>query len=296
MTAKVFDFKQFSVRREHAGMKLSTDSVLLGAWTADYLIRRSRDKDLQQSSYPDRPVEHILDIGTGTGVLAMIMAQFFRTASVTAVDIDAGAVADAVINFRECPFSSRIVLCQTDISAVCSNRELMEKSVYGRTDMDPDKRYDLIICNPPYYDSAVGVRSESRRQARCNDSLSSFRLFKAVDNFLSADGYACIILPVSQSSGYLEEADAQGFVAEKTVKISSRADKEPYAVLLAIRRKEAVRGINGNIGKNGICEDTGDDSSLFKMTAVSSEEQYLTEKDGRRSDFFAGITRDLYLR
>jgi hypothetical protein len=101
---------------------------------------------------------------------------------------------------------------------------------------------------------------------------------------------------VSQSSGYLEEADAQGFVAEKTVKISSRADKETYAVLLAIRRKEALRGINGNIGKNGICEDTGDDSSLFKMTAVSSEEQYLTENDGRRSDFFAGITRELYLR
>ena len=101
---------------------------------------------------------------------------------------------------------------------------------------------------------------------------------------------------MSQSSGYLEEADAQGFVVEKTVKISSRADKDPYAVLLAIRRKEAVRDINGSIVKNGICEDTEDDSSPSKTAAVTSEEQYLTEKDGRRSAFFAGITRELYLR
>lgn len=288
MTAKVFDFKQFSVRREYAGMKLSTDSVLLGAWTADYIIRTPGETH--------KPVAHILDIGTGTGVLAMIMAQFFPEASVTAVDIDAGAIADAVINFRECPFSSRIVLCQTDITATGSNRELLEKSVYGKTDMVPDSRYDLIICNPPYYDSAVGVRNESRRQARCNDSLSSFRLFTAVDNFLSAEGCACIILPVSQASGYLEEADALGLVAEKTVIISSCAEKDPYAVLLAIRRKDAVRDINGKSGKKGIFETTGADSGLFKTAVLSSEQQYLTEKDGRRSAFFAGITRDLYLR
>ena len=132
MTAKVFDFKQFSVRREYAGMKLSTDSVLLGAWTADYLIRRSRDKDLQQSSYPDRPVEHILDIGTGSGCIAISLA-LQKDTNVTAWDFSEKALSIARKNAE---------MLKATVSFECQD---ILKVSYPQ-----DSFWDIIISNPPY--------------------------------------------------------------------------------------------------------------------------------------------------
>lgn len=247
MAVKVFDFKYFSLRREKAGMKLSTDAVLLGAWTADLLKNRNPAK--------------ILDIGTGTGVLALIMAQFFPKAFVDAVDLDDGAVHDASVNFSQSSFSDRLNLIKADISDF--RRDVSKNG---------GSAYDLIICNPPYFNFSATLSDESRKNARCNDSLTAGDLFLAVSGLLSDDGSACIIIPAEQEDNYVRTAKNHGLVPADRVRVSSKKDKAPYVVLLHLK-KELSRTADEHAGRCHLLED-----------------------DGSRSSYFRNLTAELYLR
>ena len=131
-----FEFKQFTVHQEHAAMKVGTDGALLGSLAATG--------------------KRILDIGTGTGLLSLMMAQRCPDAQITAIDVDENAIKDAQRNFSESPFEDRITLKQAPFQEF-AKQEL--------------EKYDCIICNPPYFDESLESKDESRTRARHTSSL-----------------------------------------------------------------------------------------------------------------------------
>ena len=270
MAAKVFRFKSFSITREKAGMKLSTDAVLLGAWTADLL--------------KDKKFSAILDIGTGTGILALIMAQNFTNAKVDAVDIDDGAIHDASLNFSASPYKDRLTLIKEDISTFG-----LENS-YGNCRND-NRVYELIICNPPYFDFSAELADDSRKNARCNVSLSADALFSSIARLMADDGRACIIIPVEQEKSYLTVAQKCGLIAADRVMVRSKKDKEPYVILLGFVKS----GKLPVLGNQDADETDNENHSVSVGEMNSIHECYLHEYDGSRSVFFSRITANLYL-
>lgn len=240
-------------------MKLSTDAVLLGAWTADFL----------QNENPLR----ILDIGTGTGILALMAAQFFERACVDAIDSDDGAVFDAGINFSESPYADRLRLMKADVRYF--------RSPEKASDDDGAGIYDLIICNPPYFDFSVPLSSIARHNARCSDSLSAADLFASVSRLMTECGRACIIIPYDRESDYVRTALDNGLTVHRCVRVSSKKEKSPYVTLLCFVKKS---------------QSDADASPCNESSAGDAENRYLLEDDGSRSEFFRNITKELYLK
>ena len=132
MSNDYFQFRQFRIRQQRCAMKVGTDGTLLGAW-AQMLMARGR----------------ILDIGTGTGLIALMMAQRFPDASVVGIDIDSEAVAQAQENVEESPFAQRITIRQADV-----------------LQFDDEGKFDAIVCNPPYFVNALTCPDQQRTTAR----------------------------------------------------------------------------------------------------------------------------------
>ena len=138
----LFHFKQFSLEQAGCGMRIGTDGVLLGAWAS---IDTREETPLQ-----------ILDVGCGTGLIALMLAQRYPRAEVTALEIEPTAVERATYNAVQSPFSSRVRVVQADFS----------------TWQAPQALYDLIVSNPPYYKNTLQARSEARHTARAIGFLS----------------------------------------------------------------------------------------------------------------------------
>src|SRR5574343_1824554 len=139
MSGSTFAFKQFVIKQDLCAMKVGTDAVLLGAWVN---IEKSKK---------------ILDIGTGTGIISLMLAQKSE-AEITAIDIDKQAVDQAIINFKESKFSSRIQ------AKHCSFREFYENNT---------EKFDLIVTNPPYFVDSLKSSDTTRSAARHADSSSA---------------------------------------------------------------------------------------------------------------------------
>ena len=147
MSNSYFQFKQFTVFHDRCAMKVGTDGVLLGAWT----------RTGQGCS--------ILDIGTGTGLIALILAQRIPDARITAVELDREAALQAAENVRNSPWAARIEVVEADIRQ------------YATRVSHP---FDIIVSNPPFFNSSLHSPSEARTQARHTDSLSYAELFQGV--------------------------------------------------------------------------------------------------------------------
>lgn len=164
MGAQIFQFKQFTIKQDQCAMKVGTDGILLGAWAS--------------VSHP----KMILDIGTGTGLLALMMAQRTQTAVIDAVELDKAAAEQAVENVAASPWSDRVHVYQTAVQTYF-----------------PPHQYDLIICNPPFWQPTTGTisRHMSRHTARHATTLSLEDLFSHVNRLLNAHGRFCCILPIT---------------------------------------------------------------------------------------------------
>lgn len=161
----LFHFKQFSVCQDRSAMKLGTDAIVLGAWVARLAWSPTR----------------ILDIGTGTGVLALMMAQAYPVAEVEAIELDAEAATEARDNFARSPWSPRLQLFEGDVLS-----------------FKPKRPYDLIISNPPYFTqdapSACGASRQMARQEQAG-GLGLERLLSWAGEWLSPEGNLCLVLP-----------------------------------------------------------------------------------------------------
>ncbi len=169
----MFTFKQFTIHQDACAMKVGTDGVLLGAWC---------------------PVEHavrVLDIGTGTGLIALMIAQRAPKALIEAVELDEKAAEQARYNVSLTPFNERVKVFTSSIQ------------VFAETNQGV---YDVIVCNPPYFVDSLKSPNNSRTQARHADTLTQDDLLEAVHKLLSEQGTLNVILPTVEADMLLEKA------------------------------------------------------------------------------------------
>ena len=173
--SKPFKFKEFSIDQDQCAMKIGTDGVLLGGWVK-----------------PEIEPINILDIGTGTGVISLMLAQRFHNTQIEALEIDESAFEQAVTNFENSPWGDRLF---------CYHASFQE--YFQEVD---DEKYDLIISNPPFYNATQKSPNEQRNKARFEDALPFEHLLYGASKLLSNDGTTAIIVPFDQESKILKIA------------------------------------------------------------------------------------------
>ena len=178
-----FKFKEFSINQDQCAMKIGTDSVLLGAWT----------------SLEKRPFS-ILDIGSGTGVLALMLAQRSLAELIDAVEIDDNAYEQCVENFEQSPWNDRLF---------CYHASLEEF-----TDEIEDK-YDLIISNPPFYSEDYKSENNQRDLARFVDAMPFEHLLESVSKLLAEDGVFSVIIPFKEETSFIALASQMNLFVNK---------------------------------------------------------------------------------
>lgn len=206
-----FEFKQFKVFQGKSAMKVGTDGVLLGAWTA---IEDQVD---------------ILDIGTGTGLLALMAAQKSKNSQIDAVEIDQLASEQAHENFLLSPWSKRLKVFNASIQD------------YTR---QTDKTYDLIISNPPFFKPSSKANTTQRQLARDNESLSFESLLFCVKELLKEDGSFCVILPFDVSFTFIGIADRYNLYVNEETQVLPTTKSNPKRALLSFSFKPGLMSMN----------------------------------------------------
>ena len=205
MSNNFFRFKQFTVFQEHCAMKVGTDGVLLGAW----------------ANVTD--CKHILDIGTGTGLIALMLAQRNTNALIDAIDIDEGCVLQAQQNVKRSPFAHQI--------------DIKRKS-FQKYATKTDLRYGLIVSNPPYFQNALKSPCSSRTHARHTDSLSFFEIISQGSSLLSEKGRIALILPHEFKQQLLEHASTVNLFAARITNVCPLPHKPPKRLLIELGRNQ----------------------------------------------------------
>ena len=163
----MFQFKQFTIRQELCAMKVGTDGVLLGAWA--------------------QGGARILDAGTGTGVIALMMAQRYPEAQVTAIDIDEGAVRQAQQNVEQAPFARQVTVVHEALQ-------------------EHQGEYDAVVSNPPFFIDSLAAPDEQRNMARHTATLTYGQLMQAAYRLLSDEGELSVVVPFDYRQRMEDEA------------------------------------------------------------------------------------------
>jgi tRNA1Val (adenine37-N6)-methyltransferase len=200
-----FVFKQFIVKQNKCAMKVGTDAVLLGAWAN--LPAKGR----------------VLDIGTGTGIIAMMTAQR-STAHIDAIEIEKDAFSQAVGNCNDCKWRDRLNI-----------HHISFQDFAGRT----THKYDVIVSNPPYFSNSLQASSESRTTARHTCALSFEALVNGIKSLLLGHGSFATILPSKEAEEFSEIAEDNGLYPIRLTRIKTTASKAAKRVLIefAFHRK-----------------------------------------------------------
>lgn len=178
-------------------MKVGTDGVLLGAWAHGGM--------------------HVLDAGTGTGIIALMMAQRFPEALVTAIDVDEGAVRQAQENVLQSPFSERI-------------------EVLGESLQQHEGRYDSIISNPPFFMDSLKAPDAQRTMARHTTTLTYQELMQAAWRLLTDEGELSVVVPFDYRQRMEDEAIFVGFFPSRICAVKTTEKKAPKRYLLAFKK------------------------------------------------------------
>lgn len=230
-----FQFKQFSITDNDCGMPVSTDAVLLGAWA-----RAGSDQS-------------ILDIGTGTGVLALMMAQRFPSAQIVAIDIDEMAATTALFNSAQSAWANSINVVHGDILL-----------------WENPRRFDTIICNPPYFTAGLQANDPRRAAARHTNNLSHRDLIKALKNRLEQKkGQAHLILPSLEADNLQREAASESLFCHQITSVKSTPDKPISRKLMTLSLQEP---------------------------AQCKVNQLIIQEKGKYTADFIALTKDFYLK
>ena len=200
-----FQFQQFRVAQDRCAMKISTDAVLLGS--------------LVQSDAP----KQILDIGTGTGVIALMLAQRFPEASLTALELDPEAASQARENCEQSPFSERLTVLQ------------------GRfQDFPEEECFDLLVSNPPFFPDHLPASDPKRQQALHTDSLSFAELLHKARQVLAPSGHFWVILPPRQMQEFIQYATGHGLFPNTRMGIRDNAAKPIHREVVSFTFSEPL--------------------------------------------------------
>lgn len=199
-----FHFLHFSLHHHRSTMKVGTDGILLGCWTRPL------------------PTDHILDIGTGCGLLPLMLSQK-GIAGADAVDLDADSVEEAAANFEASQWRERL-------HAYCCDIKIF----------NPGKKYDLIISNPPFFTNFSKNIEERKKRARHSDeSLTFDDLLQSVHRLLKPDGCFSLVLPFKESESFLLLATQHGFRIHRQMLIVPIEGMDPNRINMEFRLKPA---------------------------------------------------------
>lgn len=198
-----FSFKQFHICQDRTAMKVGTDGVLLGAWAEGGT--------------------RVLDIGTGTGVIALMMAQRFPESSVVGIDVDADASSQALENVQASPFADRV-------EVVCSS--LQDFAAKGETS------FPSIVSNPPYFEHSLRNPDQARATARHADTLPFADLFSGVGSLLADDGVFSAIVPSESVGSFCSYAHLSGLFVSRQCFVKTTPRKPARRCLLAFRKHQ----------------------------------------------------------
>ncbi|MBD8389730.1 tRNA1(Val) (adenine(37)-N6)-methyltransferase [Dysgonomonas sp. BGC7] len=231
-----FHFKQFTVYHDRCAMKVGTDGVLLGAWT-----------DISDA-------KTALDIGTGTGLISLMIAQRNSNITIDAIDIEIDAIAQAKDNIKNSPFATQIKCTQ------CSVQEFAEKY---------EKKYDIIVSNPPFFAESLKSPDNQRSLARHDDTLSINDLLKASAKLLNNNGKLSLIYPYEYKRAILDIAKLNNLFINKATNVYPTSSSQPKRILLEISKNQ-----------------------------TSIQENSLTIEESRHiySDEFTELVKDFYLK
>jgi tRNA1Val (adenine37-N6)-methyltransferase len=218
MSNDYFQFRQFIVHQQRCAMKVGTDGTLLGAWAAAPSVKC-----------------RILDIGTGTGLIALMMAQRFPESEVIGIDIDPEAVAQARENVRLSPFSEQITI---------EHQDLMKF-------IDTDG-FDVIVSNPPYFVDSLECPDDQRTMARHTVSLTYDGLIRQAFRLLKDDGSLSLVIPAESRPLIESAASLSGFFLSRVCLVKTTPRKQPKRQLIEFR-KHSVKEL---IIEEGIIEDS----------------------------------------
>ncbi|WP_339629316.1 methyltransferase [uncultured Maribacter sp.] len=200
-----FRFKQFEINQDRCAMKIGTDGVLLGSWT-----------DISNA-------ESILDIGAGTGVVALMLAQRSSAEVVDAIEIDPEAYEQCVDNFEISPWGDRLYCYHAGLD------EFIEEI---------EDLYDLIVCNPPFYTESVTSGDLQRDQARQNDFLPFEELLVGVSVLVSEHGIFSTIIPFKEKDDFIRMAASHQLFPSRCMHVKGNPAAEVKRVLLEFTKKE----------------------------------------------------------
>ena len=222
MSNNYFQFKQFLVNQENVSMRVNTDGVLLGAW-ATLPSATTAQQNLTSKSH----VINVLDVGTGTGVIALMMAQRLGFqqphCQIVAIDVDNASCKQAQENFQQSKWSESLVAKHISLQ-----------------DFNTEKLFDLIISNPPYFNNALKNPSEAKRTARHTDTLSYQDLTDAASKLLKPNGRLSVIIPFDEYSTM-----QSAIIATNKLRLSRlckvftlKQDQEPKRLLLEFTKEQ----------------------------------------------------------
>ncbi|MCQ2193645.1 MAG: tRNA1(Val) (adenine(37)-N6)-methyltransferase [Paludibacteraceae bacterium] len=202
MSNTYFQFKQFRVEQEKCAMKVGTDGVLLGAWA-----------DVASAS-------RILDIGTGTGLISLMLAQRQPGAQITAIEIDEAATQQAQENFDLSPWTDRLTCLHISLQNF-----LKEEGA----------RFDAIVSNPPYFNNSLKNPDKQRSTARHTDTLSYAELMQA-SSLLTERGHLSVILPTQAEEEILDAARQAHLHCSRKTDVRPKIEAAPKRILLEFRK------------------------------------------------------------
>ena len=255
----MFQFKQFTIHQDRTAMKVGTDGVLLGAWA------------------PIAPnTSRLLDIGTGTGLIALMLAQRFSKQSqdqqaegvintlnshlnIDAIDIDQSSIEQATENIKNSPFAKYITTHHTSLQ-----------------DYTTQEKYDAIVCNPPYFVASLKCPDAQRTQARHTDSLSFDDLLQHSARLLNDGGSLSVILPITEGNQLIELAPKYGFTLTHLTEVHPTPTAPPKRLLLQF------------IMHNSQLNHSSSLISHSSLTIEIARHQYTPE--------YIALTRDFYLK
>lgn len=212
MALEAFHFKQFSVSHDRCAMKVGTDAVLLGAWA------------------PVNPTtKSILDIGAGSGILALMLAQRSNAELIDGLEIDGEAYEQCVTNFESSPWADRLFCYHASLKAFSN---------------EIDIKYDFIISNPPFYNATYTTNNESRNTARFEAAMPFNKLLESVRKLLSKNGTFCVIIPFKLEKKFVEIGKENTLFSDKILRIRGQKNSIIKRSLLSFSFKKKPVEIN----------------------------------------------------
>ena len=240
-----FRFKQFEIEQDRCAMKVGTDGVLLGAWAQGGC--------------------RILDIGSGTGLISLMMAQRFPEAEVVGIDMDADACGQARENVMASPFRDRVEIECCRLQDFGADGCALETAA----DLKSAGVFDAIVSNPPFFVDSLKNPDSKRTMARHTDSLPFRDLFTGVKRLLSDDGIFSAIVPVEVVEQFVAESCILGFYLIRKCGVKTVERKQPKRFMLSFAK--------------------------HRISPYEEHVEIMVDSQGNRSEWYRKITEEFYL-